>query len=176
MERVNINKALTSKDTSQTPNAPSLAGSKLKINIKPVPLSNNFIKSHATSEFESRRAGNGKLTKNVLKTNSPAKHVMKWVVLEYKVGKTKYIIKSCTKITANRLPMETVEGNVTIVKSLFKRKTFKLKELPKNIIDSIDMNITAFNNEYEEDIRSKALAKINEEKNKHVSFFEGLDV
>lgn len=178
MERININKALTSKDNQQPPNAPSLCGVSITVAIKPIPILQNLVKSQVGSTLESRKIGKYKLINYEMKRNMTiGVCTFKHTLLTYKLGKTKYEIKSLTYITKPKgRPAEKIEGEITIIKGLFKKKMFKIAELPKNIIESINENIVIFNQEYEASLIAKKTSKLIEAKQKEQSFFEGLDV
>lgn len=180
MERIGIlNKALTSKNVSQIPSVPSLAGSKVSIIMTPLPSLNNFVKSHASCSFKNRKIGIYKLVRKSAKSGSSIAAFPRtndWTVLSYSLEKTTYVITSCICESGSKIPAKNIEGNIKIYKGFFKNKTFTLSELPKNIVDSINENIFIFNEVYRAHLERIETDKVTNAKQKEQSFFEGLDL
>lgn len=171
MKRVsNISKAIMSQPVTNNPAVPSLGGLKTKVAFKEIPALNNFVKSHTISELDTRKIGIYKL-KKFYKYG----HKLVYFVFTYRLGRTRYTIRSCTKVKLEKTPMKSIEGYVKISKSLFRTKKFQLNELPVNIVKSINDNITSFNTEYELNLREKAVKLQKRKEKKKTNFFEGLD-
>lgn len=175
MKRINNTfKAMTSQPTINNPAVPSMGGQPIKVNFKPVPNLSNFIRGHATVDLESRKTDKFKLKRKHYPESYTHNYVT-YVILTYKVGRTKYILHSCTKFTGDKKATTTNEGYVKISKGLFKSREFKLVELPANIVTSINDQITLFNTAYEVSlvVAEDKLRKKKQKKEKN--FFNGLD-
>jgi hypothetical protein len=151
---------------------PSLISGQKGTVIRPVPVLTTFVKSNGTIELESRSVGIYDLKKNHTEKMNIDK---KWLVLTYKIGKTKYRITSLTYTTIPKQRATTEEGTIEISKGLWNSQVFKYVDLPKNIVDSINENINKFNQEWNEQVKldqQKAKEKVLSENDK---FFKGLD-
>ena len=166
MERVNINKSLTSKEIGQVPNAPSLAGSKVKTGVVPIPLLINFVKGKGNTFLGNRRVGIYKLSQ---RDNKHSK------IITYKLGTTTYIIRSFHLIKMDKSSVSK-EGYIIIKKGIFNKKKLMINELPKEVVDSINNNIKQFNIEYDNKVALGMLEKIDKEANKEKEFFEDLNL
>lgn len=173
MKRTNSTfKAMTSQPTTNNPAVPSMGGERVKVHFKAIHELPNFIKSNNISELNSRKIGKYKLVEYGAKLGD--NHRI-YFILSYKIKRTKYIIKSGTKITDSKNPSIIIEGNIKISKGIFKTKKFKLNELPSDIVHSINAHITIFNDLYGDMlnmINTKTIKKEEKRKNK---FFNGLD-
>ena len=173
MEKItNISKGLTSQETNTVPAVPSLAGKTIKIDFKPIPTLHNFVKSPSVTSIESRTAGKYQLTR-YSHGGKGASDVR--VVLSYKLGRTKYKITSYRKVKAEGKAGGN-EGNIQITKNYFQTKEFKLVDLPKEVVDSVNSNIELFNGAYAIKLGEMELKRIEEEEKQSKGFFEGLDL
>lgn len=173
MQRVNsTSKNMTSINQRANPAVPSLNNPSKPVNFKLIPNLNNFLKTITIMELEARAIKGYTLKKFVLggKRSSDI-----YLVLFYRIGKTRYTIKSCRCIKIGSM-VTVKEGSIVITKGLFNTREFKLQELPTNIVTSINENIRKFNEEYGKTlINLKAKVKIKSDKKKS-NFFKGLDI
>lgn len=172
MKRVNnTSKSLSNAPTIGNPSVPSMGGDRAKVHFKPVHPLNIFLKSHAISELDSRKAGIYKLERFSQGGKGSSEINL---ILSYRIKKTTYRILSYTKIKVGQQTTGK-EGHVKISKRFFQTKTFKLIDLPKNVQDSINKNIVEFNTLYGEKLSITNDKKIKKEQKKKQGFFNGLD-
>jgi hypothetical protein len=150
---------------------PSLISGQKGVVIKPIPVLTTFLKSNGVVDLESRSVDKYDLKKFHTDKGNIDK---KWLVLTYKIGRTKYKITSVTYTTIPKQRATTDQGTVKISKG-FKSHTFEYKDLPKNVIDSINENINKFNQEFNAKVlldQEKAKERVVSDNDK---FFKELD-
>ena len=173
MERVNQNSNLQKSNINRIVATPSLISGQKGVYIKPISPLNSFIKSNGIVDLENRTAGKYELKKFNIGTMHTEK---KWLVLNYKIGKTKYKITSITTIQIPNRRIENKEGKIEITKGLWNTKIFKIGDLPKNIVDSINENINKFNEEWNDKVKKELDSKKKKVEDSKNKFFEELDM
>jgi len=160
MRRVaSTSKSMTSQQKSSNP-VPNFSNVKT-VNFKSMPSLISFLKNENT--LDSRKVGIYTLKRQIT-CHKAAPIVDKYTIFTYKLGKTKYEIKSC-EITIYKENENKTEGYVSINSGLFRNRVFYLEDLPNEITNSINKHINQFNKEYRE--------KFDKEINK---FVKGLDL
>lgn len=177
MKRItDISKGMTSQQKSSNP-VPNFSNVKLT-NFKPMPNLVKFTRHFVASdldEFDNRKIGIYKFKRNEIRYKGTE---LTSLIFTYKLGKIRYQINSCIRI----IEYGTTKigyGRIKISKGLFNKKEFRLEDLSQNIQNSINKNITKFNEEYkkillveeEKEKETKAKQKIKNEK-----FFKGLNL
>jgi hypothetical protein len=173
-------KEITNTSKLQKPNhpinkrtpAPSMISGQKGTVIKPLSNLTHLVKNNSSIHLENRKVGKYSLKRFEEHDQESTKQ---WLTFSYKLNKTRYKVKSVTYITFNKKRDENVEGEVEISKGFWNVKKFKVKDLPQNVVSSINDNINIFNEEWNKlvsDQQNSEKVKKEQEKNK---FFEGLD-